>query len=124
MHTTMVLSTPAIDFTSASLDVKVIDALDVNINDNMDIKAVEHPLVEQPLSEPPTYDPPPVEQQDVLHNFYHFLKHGTFVIPCGGKIYRPLPHMDPVAWPREKSARLPRTLGTAHSSGFQEGTSR
>ncbi len=88
-----------IDFTSASLDVKVIDDLDVNINDNLDIKAVEHPLIKQTLSEPPTYDPPSIKQQDILYDFYRYINQGTFGIPCRGKIYRPSPGIDLVAWP-------------------------
>jgi len=99
MCTTMVLPTPVIDFTSASPDVKVIDALDVKITDDLEIKAVKHSLVEQPLSEPPTYNPPPVKQQDVLSDFYRYVDQGTFGIPCGGKIYCPLLGMDLVAWP-------------------------
>ncbi len=110
MCTTTVVPTPAIDFMSASPDVKVINALDVKITDNPEIKAAEHPLVEQSLSEPPTYNPSPVEQEDTLHDFFHYVNRGTFGIPCGGKIYCPLLGMDLVAWPQEKSACLPRTL--------------
>ncbi len=59
---TTVLPTPMIDFTSARQDVKV--------NNDPDIKADDSPFIEQPLWEPPTYDPPPVEQQDILYDFY------------------------------------------------------
>jgi len=120
MHTTMVLSTPAIDFTSASPDVEVIDALDVNVSDDLEIKAIEHPHVKQPLSEPSTHDPPSVEQQDVLYDFYRYIDQGTFGIPCRGKIYCPSPGMHPVAWPQEKSAHLPRTLAQLAHQDFKK----
>jgi len=118
--TTTVLPTPMIDFTSISPDVKVIDTLDVMITDDPDIKANDSTLVEQLLSEPPTYDPPPVKQQDVLYDFYRYIDQGTFGIPCRGKIYCPLPGMRPVAWPQEKSARLPRTLAQLACQDFKK----
>jgi len=104
MHTTMVMPTLAIDSMSASPDVKVINATDVKVKDDPDIEANNSTLVAQMPSEPPTYDLSPVEQQDIMHDFFHYISQGTFGIPCGGKIYRPSPGMDPVAWPREKSA--------------------
>jgi len=88
-----------IDFTSARLDVKAIDALDTNITDDPEIKAINSPFAKQPLSEPPTYNFPPVEQQGFLHDFYHYIDQGTFGIPCRGKIYCPSLGMDLVAWP-------------------------
>ncbi len=98
-HTIMVTTTPTINSSSASSDVKVIDALDVNITDNPYIKAVNGPLVEQIPPKSPTYDFAPVKQQDTLHDFFHYVNQGTFSIPCGGKVYCPSPGMDPVAWP-------------------------
>ena len=105
--TTMVMATPAINFVCAdpkvnvidAADVKIVNALDFNVTDNLDIKAVNSPLIKQPLLEPPTYDFAPVEQQDTLHDFFHYVSQGTFGIPGGGKIYCPLPGIDPVAWP-------------------------
>jgi len=98
--TTTVTPPPMIDFTNASPDVKVINALDVNITNDPEIEAVNSPLINQTLPKSPTYyEVAPVEQQDTLHNFFHYIDQGTFGIPCGGMIYRPSSSMDLVAWP-------------------------
>ncbi len=117
---TTVTTTTVTNFTSASQHVKVIDALDVSINDNPDINTVDSTLTAQTPLETPTYNLPPVEQQDILHNFFHYIDQGTFGIPCGGKIYCPLPGMDPVAWPQEKSVCLPRTLAQLACQDFKK----
>ena len=92
--TAMVMPIPIINFLHANLKVKVI-----KVTDDPEIKAVDCPLVEQTLPESPTYEVVPVEQQDTLHDFFHYVNQGTFSIPCRDKIYCPLPGMDPVAWP-------------------------
>jgi len=118
--TTMVTPPPMIDFMSASPDVKVIDTLDVDVTDNPYIEAVNGPLIKQTPPEPPTYDFAPVKQQDTLHDFFHYINQGTFGIPYGGKIYHPLLGVDPVAWPQEKSAHLPRTLAQLACQDFKK----
>ncbi len=117
---TTVTLPPTISSSSASSDVKVINDLDVDITNDLYIGAVDSPPIEQTPSEPPTYNLAPVEQQDTLHDFSRYVNQGTFSIPCRGKIYCPLPGMDPVAWPREKSARLPRTLAQLARQDFKK----
>ncbi len=116
-----VTPTPTIDYSSASPDVKVIDTSDIKATDVPEIKAVNSPLVDQTVPKSPTYyEVAPVKQQDTLHDFFHYIDQGTFGIPCRGKIYCPLPGMDPVAWPREKSACLPRTLAQLARQDFKK----
>jgi len=107
---TMVMPIPMIGFVSASPDVEATDNPEVKAVEAPEIKAVDSPLVNQSPLKSPTNHPVPVKQQDTLHDFFHYANQGTFDIPCGGKIYHPLPSMDPVAWPQEKSTCLPRTL--------------
>jgi len=64
----------------------------------------------QAVSKSHVYHIMPEEQQAVLHDFLHCIDQGTFGIPCEAKIYRSSSGMDPVAWPLEKSAFLPRIL--------------
>ncbi len=118
--TNMVMSTPAIAPMSARLNVNAINALDTDSTGSPEIKAIESPFAKQPLPEAPTYDTLPVEQQHVLYNFFHYVDQGTSNIPCGGKIYHPSLNMDPVAWPHEKSACLPRTLAQLAHQDFKK----
>jgi len=111
-HTIMVMTTHKINFMSASPNVKVTD--------DLKIEAVNSPLTDQTPPESPTYKVAPVKQQDTLHNFSHYVNQGTFGIPCGGKIYRPSPGMDPVVWPQEKSTHLPRTLAQLAHQDFKK----
>ncbi len=119
-HTSMVMPTPMINFISVSPDVKITDDPEIKAVYTPDIKVINDPLVDQTPPEPPTYDFTPVEQQGTLHNFFHHVNQGTSSIPCEGKIYHPLPSMDLVAWPREKSACLPRTLAQLTHQDFKK----
>ncbi len=118
--TTTVMSIPMIDFSCANLKVKVINAPDIKVTNDLYIKDVNSPLVKQTPPKVPTYKVAPVKQQDTLHNFFCYVDQGTFGIPCKGKIYCPLPGMDPVAWPHEKSTCLPRTLAQLAHQDFKK----
>jgi len=79
------LPPPMINFMSANPDIKVT-------NDPY-IEAVDSPHIKQTPPKSPAYDFAPVEQQDTLHNFLHYVDQGTFSIPCEGKIFAL-----PLAW--------------------------
>jgi len=71
-RSTTVTPIPTIGYVCASPDVKATDNPEVKAVNAPEIKAVDSPLINQSPLESPTNHPIPVEQQDTLHNFFHY----------------------------------------------------
>jgi len=66
------------------------------------------------------HDIVPVKQQEVLHDFLLKVNHGTFGIPCGGKVCHSSPGMNHVSWPMKKYVFLSRTLAQLACQDFKK----